>query len=116
MSDNGRAVLVTGSSRGIGAAIAHAFAVNGDRVAIHYSSSLDAATTVHAALPGAGHTIVNADLANADNVKAMVDEVAKRLGSVDVLVNNAGIFIPHPIDATSYEEWQRVWEKTLAVN
>ena len=107
---------MTGSSRGVGAAIAHAFAANGDRVAVHYSSSHAAADAVRAALPGAGHTIVQADLANADSVRTMVDEVAEQLGSVDVLVNNAGIFIPHPIDDTSYEEWQRAWEQTLAVN
>jgi 3-oxoacyl-[acyl-carrier protein] reductase len=113
---DGRAVLVTGSSRGIGAAIAHAFAASGDRVAIHYSSSHAAANAVHAALPGAGHIVVHADLANAESVRTMVDDVAQQLGSVDVLVNNAGIFIPHPIDDTTYEEWQRAWEQTLAVN
>ncbi len=46
----------------------------------------------------------------------MVDEVARQLGGVDVLVNNAGVFIPHPIDDTDYETWQRAWEQTLAVN
>ena len=116
MTTDGRAVLVTGSSRGIGAAIAQAFAANGDRVAVHYSSSSAQADAVHRALPGAGHIVVHADVANAESVRSMVDEVAERLGSVDVLVNNAGIFIPHPIDDTSYEEWQRAWEQTLAVN
>jgi NAD(P)-dependent dehydrogenase (short-subunit alcohol dehydrogenase family) len=113
---DGRAVLVTGSSRGIGAAIAQAFAANGDRVAIHYSSSQAVADAVHTALPGDGHIVVHADLANAESVRTMVDDVAQQLGSVDVLVNNAGIFIPHPIDDTTYEEWQRAWEQTLAVN
>jgi 3-oxoacyl-[acyl-carrier protein] reductase len=115
-TDDSRAVLVTGSSRGIGAAIAQAFAANGDRVAIHYSSSVADAAAVHAALPGSGHAIVRADLANAENVRSMVDSVAKQLGSVDVLVNNAGILIPHPIDDTDYEAWQAAWEQILAVN
>jgi 3-oxoacyl-[acyl-carrier protein] reductase len=109
-------VLVTGSSRGIGAAIAQAFAANGDRVAIHYSSSAADAAALHAALPGSGHAIVRADLANAEHVRSMVDSVAKQLGSVDVLVNNAGILIPHPIDDTDYEAWQAAWEQILAVN
>ena len=107
---------MTGSSRGIGAAITHAFAANGDRVAIHYSSSVADAAAVHAALPGSGHVVVRADLADAEDVRSMVDSVATQLGSVDVLVNNAGILIPHPIDDTDYEAWQRAWERILAVN
>jgi 3-oxoacyl-[acyl-carrier protein] reductase len=115
-TDNKRAVLVTGSSRGIGAAIAHAFAANGDRVAVHFSSSRLDAEAVHASLPGSGHVMVQADLANADTVRWMVDVVFERFGGVDVLVNNAGIFIPHPIEDTDYEAWQRVWQETLGVN
>jgi 3-oxoacyl-[acyl-carrier protein] reductase len=109
-------VLVTGSSRGIGAAIAHAFAANGDRVAVHFSSSRLDAEAVHASLPGSGHVMVQADLANADTVRWMVDVVFERFGGVDVLVNNAGIFIPHPIEDTDYEAWQRAWQETLGVN
>jgi NAD(P)-dependent dehydrogenase (short-subunit alcohol dehydrogenase family) len=111
-----RAVLVTGGSRGIGAAIARAFAGNGDRVAVHYSASRDKAEQVASHLEGDGHTIVGADLRDPDAVRAMVDEAAAKLGGVDVLVNNAGIFEPHPIDGTSYEEWQQGWRDTLGVN
>lgn len=112
----GRAVLVTGGSRGIGRAIAHAFAERGDRVAVHWGSSADFARRVRDELPGTGHVLVQADMADADAVGEMVDRAAEGLGGLDVLVNNAGIFTAHPPLATSYEDWQAAWTRTLAVN
>jgi NAD(P)-dependent dehydrogenase (short-subunit alcohol dehydrogenase family) len=112
----GRAVLVTGGSRGIGRAIAHAFAERGDRVAVHWGSSEDLARRVLDGLPGAGHVLVQADMADADAVGAMVDRAAEGLGGLDVLVNNAGIFTASPPLSTSYEDWQAAWSRTLAVN
>jgi 3-oxoacyl-[acyl-carrier protein] reductase len=111
-----RNVLITGASRGIGAATARAFAAAGDRVAVHYGARREQAEAVRAALPGDGHLVAGADLADADAVRAMADEVAAALGSIDVLVNNAGVFVAHPIETSSYEEWQRAWRHTLAVN
>jgi 3-oxoacyl-[acyl-carrier protein] reductase len=111
-----RAVLVTGASRGIGAAIAREFAAAGDRVAVHYGASREHAEEVAASLAGEGHVVAGADLADPEAVRAMVDRAAEALGGVDVLVNNAGVFMHHPIDDTTYEEWQRAWSDTLAVN
>jgi 3-oxoacyl-[acyl-carrier protein] reductase len=112
----GRAVLVTGASRGIGAAVARAFAAAGDRVAVHYARSQRRAEDVAASLAGRGHVIAGADLADAEAVRRMVDAAADGLGGLDVLVNNAGVFEAHPITETTYEEWQRAWTDTLAVN
>jgi 3-oxoacyl-[acyl-carrier protein] reductase len=114
--DHGRAVLVTGASRGIGAAVARAFALAGDRVAVHYGSSAALAEGVAASLAGSGHVVVGADLADPDAVRRMVDIAAAGLRGIDVLVNNAGIYEPHPIAGTTYDEWQRAWRRTLAVN
>ncbi len=111
-----RAVLVTGGSRGIGAAVAAAFAAQGDRVAVHYREGAAAAESVRAALPGTGHLTVRADLADADAVRAMVDAAAAGLGGLDVLVNNAGVYLSHPVLETSYARWQAAWQDTLAVN
>jgi 3-oxoacyl-[acyl-carrier protein] reductase len=111
-----RAVLVTGASRGIGRAIAQAFATQGDRVAVHHRDSAALAEEVVAGLPGRGHTIVRADLADAEAVRRMVDAAAGDLGGLDVLVNNAGIYLWHPITEASYEQWQEAWRETLAVN
>ena len=113
---NGRAILVTGAARGIGRAIAEAFAEQGDRVAVHYGHSAALAAEVLAGLPGSGHAVVQADLADPQAVRRMVDEACAVLGGLDVLVNNAGIFTPHPITDVSYEQWQAAWQATLAVN
>jgi NAD(P)-dependent dehydrogenase (short-subunit alcohol dehydrogenase family) len=116
MDTTDRAVLVTGASRGIGRAVATAFARNGDRVAIHHRASPDLAGSLCDGLPGKGHTVVRADLADPEQVRAMVDSAAQRLAGLDVLVNNAGVFLAHPILETSYQQWQKLWRQTLETN
>jgi 3-oxoacyl-[acyl-carrier protein] reductase len=113
---DGRAVLVTGAGRGIGAAVAQAFAAQGDRVAVHYGRSAGQAADVLAALPGEGHLMVQADLADPAAVRRMVDDAVQGLGRLDVLVNNAGVYSAQPVTEGTYEQWQEAWEHTLAVN
>jgi NAD(P)-dependent dehydrogenase (short-subunit alcohol dehydrogenase family) len=113
---SGRAVLITGASRGIGRAIAAEFAAAGDRVAVHHRDSAVLAGDLVAGLPGSGHAVVRADLADPDAVRAMVDRAAGLLGGLDILVNNAGVFTPHPITDVSYQQWQQQWQATLGVN
>ena len=113
---SGRRVLVTGSSRGIGAAVASAFAGAGDTVAVHHRDSAGLAARLLADLPGTGHLVVQADLAHAEQVAAMVAAAADGLGGLDVLVNNAGIFTAHPPLKTDWHAWQQAWSQTLAVN
>ena len=111
-----RGVLVTGASRGIGKAIARTFAEAGDRVAVHYGQSRDRAEQVLSGLPGEGHVLVQADLTQPAAVRRAVDESADGLEGLDVLVNNAGVFLAHPPLSTSYEQWQSAWSQTLATN
>ena len=111
-----RRILVTGGSGGIGAAICGGFAQLGDVVAVHCGANRDAAEALVASLPGSGHIVAQADLRDADAVRVMVDDAAAALGGIDVLVNNAGVFVAHQIDKVTYEEWQQAWADTLGVN
>lgn len=111
-----RAVLVTGASRGIGRAVAQVFAAGGARVAVHCGSRLDDAEQTVASLDGEGHVVVQADLADAEQVRRAVDTAAEQLGGLDVLVNNAGVFLAAPPATASWEHWQSTWSRTLAVN
>ena len=108
--------MITGASRGIGRATALAFAAQGDHVAVHHRDSADRAAAVLAELPGQGHLVVQADLTDPAQARRMVDEAAAGLAGLDVLVNNAGIYVTHPITEVSYEDWQAAWQQTLAVN
>jgi 3-oxoacyl-[acyl-carrier protein] reductase len=116
VTEPGRAVLVTGASRGIGAAVSRAFAQRGDRVAVHYGASAERAQQVADSMPGDGHAVVSADLADPQATERMVDEAAERLGGIDVLVNNAGIWEAHPITETTYDQWRHAWQRTLDIN
>lgn len=109
-------VLVTGGSRGIGAAIARRFAADGWRVAVHFHASPDSAAEVLESLAGSGHVAVRADLRDPAAIAAMVEEAAAALGGIDVLVNNAGVFFDHPIDEVDFATWLDAWRQTLDVN
>ncbi|MAU10535.1 MAG: 3-oxoacyl-ACP reductase [Anaerolineaceae bacterium] len=111
-----KTVLVTGASRGIGREIARQFAQRGAQVAIHYNKNREAAQQTAAMLPGNKHIVVQADIADPEQVRKMVDVVVKAMGQLDILVNNAGIYEDHPLQDVTYDEWQRYWQRILSTN
>jgi NAD(P)-dependent dehydrogenase (short-subunit alcohol dehydrogenase family) len=110
----GRAVLVTGASRGIGAAIARTMAGAGARVAVHYGRGREPAEALAAEL-GQGAEAFGADLSDAQACTGLWAAVEARFGRIDVLVNNAGVAIGSPLE-TSDIQWADDWDATLAVN
>ncbi|HET7303927.1 MAG TPA: SDR family oxidoreductase [Segeticoccus sp.] len=126
MSAPSRGVLVTGASRGVGAATARCFAERGDRVLVHYRGARELAEEVLASLPGEGHALAGADLSRPGEVRRLADEAVAALGRVDVLVNNAARFLDpaaggsrrgdHRITDVDYDAWVDAWQATLATN
>lgn len=108
--------IVTGASRGIGAAIAGRFAEEGARVAVHYGKNESAAKKVVADLAGDGHATFGADLSDASSAPDLISRVQRSLGGLDVLVNNAGVFIPQPPLEISATGWLDGWRQMLEVN
>ena len=101
-----KVALVTGGSRGIGAAIAKRLASDGASVAITYAKDASAASAVVKAieLDGGKAIAIQADAANVDAVKAAVKKAAATFGQIDLLVNNAGTAIPKPFEEATLEE------------
>lgn len=108
---DGKVALVTGGSRGIGAAIARRLARDGADVALTYVSSPDKAAAVADEIRAAGRRGVSiaADSADAAAVVAAVDQVAAEFGKLDILINNAGIFLPARFEATTLAETDQLW-------
>ncbi|MEU8888370.1 SDR family oxidoreductase [Streptomyces sp. NPDC048442] len=111
-----RRVLVSGASRGLGRALAQAFAANGDRVAVHFGSRRAEAEETYGSLAGTGHVLAGGDLSTPDGARAVADAAAEGLGGLDVLVNNAAVNLPHPLATTSYDDWADAWHHHVSVN
>lgn len=112
----GQVCVVTGASRGIGAAIASDLARLGASVVVHYSSSKERAESVVAQLNGTGHSILQGDLRDPSIAENLIADVVREHGRLDVLVNNAGIFTPHPPLEVDAADWLARWEEIIAVN
>ena len=108
----GKIALITGGSRGIGAAIAKRLAADGANVAITYTKGADAAASVVKEIERAGRKAIaiQADAADADAVKAAVEKTVTTFGRLDILVNNAGTAVPKRFEETTLEELDRLMD------
>ncbi|RAZ70047.1 3-oxoacyl-[acyl-carrier-protein] reductase [Planococcus maitriensis] len=111
----GKTAIITGASRGIGAAIARRFAEEGANIVVNYSGSQDKAEAVVAGIAQSGGKAiaVKADVADADAVKSLADAAMKEFGSIDILVNNAGITRDNLMMRMKEDEWDDVINTNL---
>jgi 3-oxoacyl-[acyl-carrier protein] reductase len=117
-----KVAIVTGASKGIGAAIAKHFAAEGAKVVVNYASSQNGADQVVKAITDTGGTAISVqgDVSNEADVRRLFDETKKAFGTLDILVNNAGIYQYAPIEAVSAESFHQqfninVWGSFLAI-
>jgi len=109
-------VLITGASRGIGKATAIAFAERNATVIVNYHKNKEAAEETLGELPGGGHMLYQADVCDPQSVREMIEAIVSRYEKLDVVVNNAGLSIFHPIDEVDFNEWITGWRMTLEMN
>lgn len=113
---SGQTAVVTGSSRGIGRAIALCLARHGADVVVNYHSNKDAAEEVTAQIQALGRkaVAVAADVSAAEGAAALIDAAGGQFGAVDILVNNVGDFFFKPLGLMGHDEWRHVMESNLS--
>jgi len=116
MEFKNKVVLITGSSRGIGKAIAQAFAKEGAKIVINYNKNSVAAKSTLSSLASNNHLIIQANISDPNAIKIMVDKTIQHYGKIDILINNAGVYTSHPIASVNYETWQKEWHNTININ
>lgn len=116
MRFEGKKVLITGASRGIGKATAIAFAGEGAIVGLNYISNDTAANDTISLLKNNGHKLFKQDIASPEGAKKLIDDFVNEYGKIDILINNAGIVRKHEIDKIDYEEWLNAWNSTISTN
>jgi 3-oxoacyl-[acyl-carrier protein] reductase len=111
----GKVAIVTGSSRGIGRAVAERFAAQGAKVVVNYvAGEALAATVVEGIQQSGGQAVsIRADVSRSAEVRALVHDTLERFGSVDILVNNAGVMISKSVLESSEEDWDRTIDINL---
>jgi NAD(P)-dependent dehydrogenase (short-subunit alcohol dehydrogenase family) len=110
-------VLITGGSRGIGRACAKLFSGLNANVVITYKSNVtEGERTFNMLNSKMNHSIYQLDIANPEKIEDFAVDVIEKYKNIDVLVNNAGVFVEHKIAEVSYAEWQQAWTETINTN
>jgi NAD(P)-dependent dehydrogenase (short-subunit alcohol dehydrogenase family) len=113
---NQKNIVITGGTRGIGKETAKLFAASGASVAMTYKSNLDAAEQTLAELPPGNHSIYQLDTGDADAVESFFTWFSDKYNTIDVLVNNAAVYLEHKILEAGYSDWRKSWEETISAN
>jgi NAD(P)-dependent dehydrogenase (short-subunit alcohol dehydrogenase family) len=112
---NGKTALVTGGSRGIGAATVRSFVGAGGYVVIHYGSNDKAARALLESLPAGRAHICKADLLSVAEIEKLWDEAESWRGRIDILVNNAGVYEKNSL-SLGVNDWLAGWDRTMQIN
>jgi len=113
---NGKIILVTGASRGIGRAIAIDLANHGAVIAAHYNQNAEEARNTLAQLKSNEHFMIQGDFSKPQCAEKVISEVESKAGKIDIVVNNAGVFYEIDFNTISFEDWQKKWTDTINTN
>jgi len=116
MTFRDKKVLITGGSRGIGRATAIAFSKANATVGLNYQNNDAAANDTLSRLEGQNHCILKYDISRGEEAENLINDFYSKYGTIDILINNAGISNFHSIDQIDYKTWQQSWNQIINTN